>query len=126
MNAMDRIKHFFSSRLRSSLFTLCVTLIIVLAVVLAVRENNKLLGLSDVQAIALEDAGIDEFDFDAYEMGDADVDCFADFTIYYDICFTDAEGFEYTYNIRAKDGYILDSTKEVPQEDGDATEPKEQ
>lgn len=64
MNAMDRIKHFFSSPLRSSLFTLCVTLIIVLAVVLAVRENNKLLSLSDVQAIALEDAGIDEFDFD--------------------------------------------------------------
>ena len=40
MNAMDRIKHFFSSPLRSSLFTLCVTLIIVLAV-LGIRLPNE-------------------------------------------------------------------------------------
>lgn len=63
---IEKIKKFFSSPLKSSLFTLVLTLLIVLVCVLVIKENNKLIDFPDAEGIALEAAGIDEFDFDAY------------------------------------------------------------
>ena len=51
---IEKIKKFFSSPLKSSLFTLVLTLLIVLVCVLVIKENNKLTDFPDAEGIALE------------------------------------------------------------------------
>ncbi len=54
---MDNLKKFFSSPLRSALFTLFATLLIVLVVFMIVRENNKIISLPDAIDISMQDMG---------------------------------------------------------------------
>ena len=102
---MEKIKKFFSSPLKSSLFTLVLTLLIVLICALVIKENNKLIDFADAEGIALEAAGIDEFDFDAYTTHGWDLYCDIAYTIYYKVYFrAEEDGTEYACVVRAKDG----------------------
>ena len=114
---IEKIKKFFSSPLKSSLFTLVLTLLIVLVCVLVIKENNKLIDFPDAEGIALEAAGIDEFDFDAYTTHGGDLFCDIGYTIYYKVYFrAEEDGTEYACVVRAKDGAVM-SLKHAEPED---------
>ena len=114
---MEKIKKLFSSPLKSSLFTLVLTLLIVLICALVIKENNKLIDFADAEGIALEAAGIDEFDFDAYTTHGWDLYCDIAYTIYYKVYFKAEEhGTEYACVVRAKDGEVM-SLKHAEPED---------
>ena len=114
---MEKIKKFFSSPLKSSLFTLVLTLLIVLICALVIKENNKLIDFADAEGIALEAAGIDEFDFDAYTTHGWDLYCDIAYTIYYKVYFkAEEDGTEYACVVRAKDGEVM-SLKHAEPED---------
>ena len=114
---MEKIKKLFSSPLKSSLFTLVLTLLIVLICALVIKENNKLIDFADAEGIALEAAGIDEFDFDAYTTHGWDLYCDIAYTIYYKVYFkVEEDGTEYACVVRAKDGEVM-SLKHAEPED---------
>ncbi len=114
---MEKIKKLFSSPLKSSLFTLVLTLLIVLICALVIKENNKLIDFADAEGIALEAAGIDEFDFDAYTTHGWDLYCDIAYTIYYKVYFkAEEDGTEYACVVRAKDGEVM-SLKHAEPED---------
>lgn len=114
---IEKIKKFFSSPLKSSLFTLVLTLLIVLICALVIKENNKLIDFADAEGIALEAAGIDEFDFDAYTTHGWDLYCDIAYTIYYKVYFkAEEDGTEYACVVRAKDGEVM-SLKHAEPED---------
>lgn len=114
---MEKIKKFFSSPLKSSLFTLVLTLLIVLICALAIKENNKLIDFADAEGIALEAAGIDEFDFDAYTTHGWDLYCDIAYTIYYKVYFrAEEDGTEYACVVRAKDGAVMSLKHAEPQD----------
>lgn len=114
---IEKIKKFFSSPLKSSLFTLVLTLLIVLVCVLVIKENNKLIDFPDAEGIALEAAGIDEFDFDAYTTHGWDLYCDIAYTIYYKVYFrAEEDGTEYACVVRAKDGEVMSLTHAEPQD----------
>ena len=114
---MEKVKKFFSSPLKSSLFTLVLTLLIVLICAIVIKENNKLIDFADAEGIALEAAGIDEFDFDAYTTHGWDLYCDIAYTIYYKVYFkAEEDGTEYACVVRAKDGEVM-SLKHAEPED---------
>ena len=114
---MEKIKKLFSSPLKSSLFTLVLTLLIVLICALVIKENNKLIDFADAEGIALEAAGIDEFDFDAYTTHGWDLYCDIAYTIYYKVYFkAEEDGTEYACVVRAKDGAVMSLTHAEPQD----------
>ena len=114
---MEKIKKFFSSPLKSSLFTLVLTLLIVLICALVIKENNKLIDFADAEGIALEAAGIDEFDFDAYTTHGWDLYCDIAYTIYYKVYFrAEEDGTEYACVVRAKDGEVMSLKHAEPQD----------
>lgn len=114
---IEKIKKFFSSPLKSSLFTLVLTLLIVLVCVLVIKENNKLTDFPDAEGIALEAAGIDEFDFDAYTTHGWDLYCDIAYTIYYKVYFrAEEDGTEYACVVRAKDGAVMSLKRAEPQD----------
>ena len=114
---MEKIKKLFSSPLKSSLFTLVLTLLIVLICALVIKENNKLIDFADAEGIALEAAGIDEFDFDAYTTHGGDLFCDIGYTIYYKVYFkAEEDGTEYACVVRAKDGAVMSLKHAEPQD----------
>ena len=114
---MEKIKKLFSSPLKSSLFTLVLTLLIVLICALVIKENNKLIDFADAEGIALEAAGIDEFDFDAYTTHGWDLYCDIAYTIYYKVYFrAEEDGTEYACVVRAKDGSVMSLKHAEPQD----------
>jgi len=114
---IEKIKKFFSSPLKSSLFTLVLTLLIVLICALVIKENNKLIDFADAEGIALEAAGIDEFDFDAYTTHGWDLYCDIAYTIYYKVYFrAEEDGTEYACVVRAKDGAVMSLKHAEPQD----------
>ena len=114
---MEKIKKLFSSPLKSSLFTLVLTLLIVLICALVIKENNKLIDFADAEGIALEAAGIDEFDFDAYTTHGWDLYCDIAYTIYYKVYFkAEEDGTEYACVVRAKDGEVMSLKHAEPQD----------
>ncbi len=114
---MEKIKKLFSSPLKSSLFTLVLTLLIVLICALVIKENNKLIDFADAEGIALEAAGIDEFDFDAYTTHGWDLYCDIAYTIYYKVYFrAEEDGTEYACVVRAKDGAVMSLKHAEPQD----------
>ena len=114
---MEKIKKLFSSPLKSSLFTVVLTLLIVLICALVIKENNKLIDFADAEGIALEAAGIDEFDFDAYTTHGWDLYCDIAYTIYYKVYFrAEEDGTEYACVVRAKDGAVMSLKHAEPQD----------
>ena len=111
---MDNLKKFFSSPLRSALFTLFATLLIVLVVFMIARENNKIISLSDAIDISMQDMGYNYFDdYDKnVSMLSGDIDCFADGSKYYKLTLRASDGFDHTYFVWAKSGEIISSAKQ--------------
>lgn len=111
---MSKVKNFFSSPLRSALFTLFATLLIVFAVFMIVRENNKIISLSDAIDISMQDMGYNYFDdYDKnVSMLSGDIDCFADGSKYYKLTLRASDGFDHTYFVWAKSGEIISSAKQ--------------
>ena len=116
---MEKIKKFFSSPLKSSLFTLVLTLLIVLICTLVIKENNKLISFVDAEGIALEAAGIDEFENETYTTHDVELYCDMSYTIYYKVYFRAEEGGTvYACVVRAKDGAVMSLTRVEPEDAG--------
>ena len=116
---MEKIKKFFSSPLKSSLFTLVLTLLVVLICTLVIKASNKLIGFADAEGIALEAAGINESDFDAYTTHGWDLYCGKEYNIYYKVYFrAEEDGTEYACVVRAKDGAVI-SLKYAEPEDAE-------
>ena len=116
---MEKIKKFFSSPLKSSLFTLVLTLLIVLICTLVIKENNKFISFVDAEGIALEAAGIDEFENETYTTHDVELYCDMSYTIYYKVYFrAEEDGTEYACVVRAKDGAVT-SLKYAEPEDAE-------
>lgn len=110
---MNKVKHFFSSPLRSSLFTLFAALLVVLAVFITVRESNKLISFEEAVEISMKDMGYDYFEnHDGVTLLKGSIDCYADESKYYKVILRADDGFDHAYFVWAKSGEIIGSTKE--------------
>ena len=79
-------------------------------------ESNTLIDFPDAEGIALEAAGIDEFDFDAYTTHGGDLFCDIGYTIYYKVYFrAEEDGTEYACVVRAKDGEVMSLNRRMRQ-----------
>lgn len=114
---MDKIKNFFASPLRSSLFTAFIVLVIVFSAFMINRENNKLISFSDAEEIAMKDMGLDYFDdYNKVKIPGGSIDCFADGTHYYKLKVICSDGYDYVYFINAENGSVITSAKQESEE----------
>ena len=110
---MSKVKNFFSSPLRSALFTLFATLLIVFVVFAVIMENNRLSSFDEAVEISLKDMGYQSFaEQDEVILLKGALDCHADGSEYYIVILRAKDGFDHAYLIWARSGEIGAFSKE--------------